>query len=187
MAITLIAVGETRPYRIPSDQEADPENATVWQLRILDSLARYRLADAIRKATPKESERLKRFREATRHLADLQERAEKDKSDTLADAKKEFDEAFSALTDEDTITSDEYFDALLDACRFGIAGWSFKEPEFKTRTEERWGHSYDVVTDDLLLRIPNEHVPILAYAVMNENFLSAAEKKVSGSPGEQES
>lgn len=185
MAITLIAVGETRPYRIPSDEEADPENATVWELRILDSLARYRLAQGFWEHAPEETEGVRKFRDARDALEELKEK-KADVNET-EDVQKAYDSALKELVAEPRISDKGLFDAALDICRFGIAGWSFKEPEFKTRTEERWGHEYRVISDDSLLRIPEEHILTLASAIMSVNYLSDAEKKVSESPGEQES
>lgn len=185
MAITLIAVGETRPYRIPSDQEADPENATVWQLRILDSLARYRLAQEFWEHAPEETEGVRKFRDARDTLEELKEK--KAESHDVEDAQKAYDRALKELMAEPRTSDRGFFEAALDICRFGIAGWSFKEPGFRTRTEERWGREYRVMPDDLLLRIPEGHILTLASAIMSANYLSDTEKKVSGSPGQPES
>lgn len=184
MAITLIAVGETQPYRIPSDEKADPENATVWQLRILDSLARYRLAQEFWQHAPKETEGVRKFRDARDTLEELKEK--KAGVDEVEKAQKAYDIALKELTAEPKTSDPALMQATLDICRFGLAGWSIKDPPFRLVTVEKWGHEYKAVPDDLLLRIPEGHILTLAMAIMSANYLTGSEKKVSESPGQQE-
>lgn len=185
MAITFIAVGETRPYRIPSDEEADPENATVWELRILDSLARYRLAQEFWEHAPEETEGVKKFRDARDALEELKEK--KADVDGIEKAQKAYDCALKELMAEPRTSDTGFFEAALDICRFGLAGWSIKDPSFREVTVEKWGREYRVVPDDLLLRIPEGHILTLASAIMSANYLTASEKKASESPGQPES